>query len=328
MINRNLVVLSYGRESEYKRAIFCILSFASWYKHKLNDTRINIYTDQPDFFKPFLNHLNTVDYILLTPELMDVMLDNTDYIHRKKVSVIDMTFRNHPNEDLIFIDSDTFFSSGANGLFDEYDAGKSFMHRLEYTLGEGLKFFSLFNQEEHPKAFMNYISSEEFIIDGQIEKFNENDYCWNSGVLGLSRSFNKFMPNVFELTDKFYANSNWFISEQLAFGLILQRFTKICATENFVVHYWGKRQKILFDQLLADLFMQNTFADLKRMSFIKKTTHKWKTKFEIDLIMEQATIAFSHKDWKHGIKKGVQAIFKEPFNSTTYKALYTAIKTA
>ena len=326
MMNRNLVMLSYGRETEYQRAIFCILSFAAWYEQKLKDTRINVYTDQPDFFRPFLNHLDNVEYILLTAELMTEMLDGTDYIHRRKVSVIDMTFKRFPNEDLVFIDSDTFFISGTNALFDGYHPQESFMHRFEYTLGDGLKFFGLFNQDEHPKAFMNYISGKDFTIKGQTENFTEDDYCWNSGVLGLSKSFADLLPDVYQLTDKFYENSRWFISEQLAFGLILQRFTKISSAESFVVHYWGKRQKILFDQLLKDLFQKMNVKDLIQVSFIKDTTNSWNTKFEIDLILEQATIALSHQDWKHGIKKSLQAIFKGPFNAKTYKELYSALK--
>jgi len=325
MINKNLVLLSYGRNSEYLRAIFCILSFSSWHEHQLNEIRINVYTDDPDFFKPYLSHLN-IEYISLTPALMKDLLGNTDYFHRRKVGVIDMTFQRFPAEDVIFIDSDTFFITGTHQLFATYTPGQSYMHRLEYTLADGLEFFTAFNQQEHPKAFIDYIAGREFQIDGQTVIFTKEDYCWNSGVLGLSHTFAKYMPDVFRLTDAFYANSKWFISEQLAFGLIIQRVSKIQPAEKFVVHYWGKRQKSLFDRLLSELFDKSSVKQIQDPAFLKETTISWNKEYEIDLIMEQAVIALTHNDWKTGVKKSIQAILKSPFNQTIYKELYTAIK--
>lgn len=327
MINRNLVLLSYGRDSEYFRAIFCILSFASWYEHKLEETRINVYTDNPDFFKPYLSHLN-IEYILLTPVLMEDMLANTTYFHRRKVGVIDMTFKNFPAEDLIFIDSDTFFIASQKGLFDDYTPDRSFMHRLEYTLGGALDFFTAFNQDEHPRAFINYIKDREFQVNGKTEVFTADDYCWNSGVLGLSKTFSKYMPDVYQLTDAFYANSKWFISEQLAFGLVIQRVSDIQPVEDFIVHYWGKRQKELFDALLEEFFKQTSTADLQNKSFLKNVTSNWNNSFQIDVIMQQAEIAIKYKDWKTGLKKTIQLVVKFPFNPAIYKGLYAALNQA
>lgn len=324
MINKNLVLLSYGKDSEYFRAIFCILSFVSWYEDHLNETRINVYTDNPDFFKQYLSHIS-IEYILLTPALMTNMLADTTYFHRRKVSVIDMTFKQFPGENLIFIDSDTFFISGYNPLLDNDDPKKSFMHRLEYTLGEALEFFTAFGQEEHPKAFMEYISNRQFHIQGKKEQFGPNDNCWNSGVLGLHNSFAKYLPDVFQLTDDFYANSKWFISEQLAFGLIIQRQSEIQPVESFVVHYWGKRQKELFDLLIEKFLTKTSAKDLANKSFIRVQTKKWNKAFEIDVILQQAEIAISQKDWKTITKKIIKLIFRYPFNEKTYKGLYAAL---
>ena len=326
MVKKNLVFLSYGRESEYLRAIFCIYSFLAWSGAEERNSRLVIYTDQPEFFKPFLEKLE-VSYVLLTPELMEEMLDNTGCIHRRKIAVIDLTFKAYPGEDLLFLDSDTFFINSSTDLFNGFAEGKSFMHKYEYTFIEALALFKSFNQGEYPAAFINYISGRSFRIGDREERFSENDFGWNSGVLGLSSGFASYMPDVFKLNDEFFANSRWFISEQLAFGLILQRRTVLKGSDQYVYHYWGKRQKVLIDQMIIDLFDEKSVSDLRvNSSLIKSLTKKWARAVEVDLIAEQAVIALSHKQWKYGTKKAVQVILKSPFDVNIYKELLNAVK--
>lgn len=324
-MNKSLILLSYGPESEYRRAIFCVFSFLAWCKPSVKNTRIIIYTDRTEVFESYLSGLS-VEYVLLTPELTEEMLAGSTYIHRKKVSVIDLTFKNYTDSDLLFLDSDTFFTSSGEKMLNGFSSGKSFMHKREYNFTDGLALFSSFNQGEYPKAFINYITGREFMINGKPEVFDVNDYSWNSGVLGLSRDFKVYMPDVFKLTDEFYANSQWFISEQLAFSLILQKRTEIRSADDFVCHYWGKRQKVLLDGLLADLFNRYTAADLKDEQFIQRLTENWKKKVDVDQLMEQSVIALAQGGWKFGIRKCLQAILKSPFDSDIYKEFITTFK--
>lgn len=324
-MNKNLVLLSYGAESEYRRAIFCVFSFLSWCEPDKKNTHIIIYTDKTEFFESYLEGIN-VEYILLTPGLMQKMLAGTSYIHRRKVAVINLTFEQFPGDDLIFLDSDTFFTGNASILLNGFDTQESFMHKREYNFKEGLSLFSSFNQGHFPQAFINYIKNREFKINGTSEVFSEDDYSWNSGVLGLSKDFAIYLPDVFKLTDEFYANSDWFISEQLAFSLILQRKTKITATEEFICHYWGKRQKVLIDNLLGKLFVKYKSVNLIDRKEIRSLTRKWKSKVEVDQIMEQAIIALTHGSWRYGIKKSLQAILKNPADTDIYSELMETIK--
>jgi hypothetical protein len=325
MLNKNLVLLSYGRESEYRRAIFCVLSFFAWDDGHAKDTRILIYTDKPEFFQTYLEDIN-IEYVFLTPALLDEMLGDSGFFHRRKVSVIDMTFKKFPNDNLLFIDSDTFFIAGHNALLNGFEQRRSFMHKREYRLKDGLSLFASFNQEEYPKAFLNYISGRNFEIDGIIEKFDENDYSWNSGVLGLNKDFAVYMPDVFKLTDEFYASSKWFICEQMAFSLILQRRTEIKPSDQFVLHYWGNRQKVLLDRLLEDLLHQKRIVELRDKTFIKSLTGKLAKKVEIDLMAEQIDIAYTQQNLLYGIKKSALLVLKNPFNTEVYKLVFNTLK--
>lgn len=309
MINKNLVFLSYGRTAEYLRAVFCILSLSAWLEDEITNISIIVYTDNPDFFATYLGDFE-IQYVVLTKEELLEMQAGTNFIHRIKVSAIDLTFKRFPDQEVIFIDSDTFFTADPVQLFNGLDAATSFMHKREYNFKEGLELYHSFNQQQYPEAFIGYIAGKEFSIGGKKVKFNTDDYSWNSGVLGLQKDFGAYMPDVIRMTDEFYANSQWFISEQLAFSLVLQRTTRIRSAEDFVFHYWGHRQKILADGLIADLFEQHA-ADLAKKSLMRAVTKKWQKMIAADLILEQANNGFAKGDYLYALKKRLHFLIKK-----------------
>jgi hypothetical protein len=328
MAKKNIVFLSYGSEPEYLRAIFCILSLSAWISPETFSTsyaeiKLLIYTDNPDFFKKHLPAFH-IEFFYLSPALLEEMLDNKGFFHRRKVDVIDRTFKQYPHTDLLFIDTDTFFYGDAKKLFVPYENGKSFMHKREYRLAKAENIFSVFNQEQYPADFIKLIQSRDFTVGSEQVNFGTNDYSWNSGVLGLDKSFASFMPDVFDLTDEFYLHSKWFVSEQLAFALILQKTTQISPTNDIIVHYWGKRQKALIDQKIKQLFANSSPAELVNSKALRSLTVRWKNMIVNDVILEEAILSLQQRYWRYGIKKALHIIFKDPFNRDTYSQLLKA----
>jgi hypothetical protein len=328
MVNKNIVFLSYGNEPEYLRAIFCILSLSSWvspgtFSQEYSRIRIIIYTDNPTYFQQRLPELK-IEYSTLTPDILDEMVGDTGFFHRRKVCVIDQTFKKYSNQDLLFIDTDTFFYTKPDKLLQQFNIGNSFMHMREYAIEKGVDVFSAFKQQEYPLAFINYIINNTFIVNNKIESFSPKSYCWNSGVLGLDSNFSKLLPDVLNLTDQFYANSKWFISEQLAFALVLQKRGTVHATDDLIYHYWGKRQKAIMSKLIEQLFQQKSPSELINSRTIRRLTRRWKTMIANDLILEQAVISLEQNYWLYGIKKALQVILKDPFNSGMYRQLFAA----
>jgi len=286
----------------------------------LKDIRIIIYTDSDVFFEKYLKNL-VVEYVLLTPELDRQLKRNTDFNHLKKVGVIDMTFRKYPNDELCFIDTDTFFLQDPANIFNEFEDGKCFLHKREYQLSDSVRQFSLFNQGQFPTSFMNFIADREFNIDGKNEVFDGSFYSWNTGVIAVSNGFAKLMDNVTDLTIQFYENSRWFISEQLAFSLILQKVTEIRSAENIVYHYWGKRQKAFMDKYLDELFSHNSFDNLYDKDF-KQICRNLKIDIENDLSLEQINIAVSQKNYFYAFKQALKIVSRGPLNSKVYKQIF------
>lgn len=324
MNKKNLVYLSYGNEREYKRTIFSILSFYTWCDSCLGSTRIIIYTDSPNFFQSYLNGRN-IEYFYLTQTILKEMSGNEDFNHRRKVLVIDLTFKRYPVNDVVFIDSDTFFIENAQILLNKFESKKSFMHTREYRIKDAPSIFAVFNQEHFPKKFIENISGKAFKIGEELVFFSGEDYSWNSGVLGLSSDFSFYMPDVLNLTDDFYANSKWFISEQLAFSFILQRKTEIFSADGLIYHYWGKRQKELMDKLLVD-YLSNGTTSFNKKQLNKNITTDCKKRIENDLILEQIEIAVSLGSLSYAVKKSIEIILKNRFNISLYKELVLAFK--
>ncbi|SEB09113.1 hypothetical protein SAMN05443550_11077 [Pedobacter hartonius] len=280
---------------------------------RIKTVRIIIYTDNPEFFETYLGDFD-IEFFPLSPALLEDMLAGTNFIHRRKVAVIDMTFRNFPEEGLVFIDSDTFFMKDPKPILDGLDEGVSLLHKREYSLEEGIALFRLFGQDQYPADFIKYITDREFYIQDQPMVFSKHDYSWNSGVVGLNPQFADYMTDVFTLTDVFYANSEWFISEQMAFSLILQRTTHIRPAENFIFHYWGARQKILVDRIIQKIFSQDMPDKLRKAGYMRSVTRKLQSLIESDLIYEQLEIAVSQRNFNYSAKKVVQYFLLKFFN--------------
>lgn len=316
----NLILLSYGSELEYRRAIFCIISFLTCYRD-INEIRINLFTDNPEIFAKHLKGV-TISYCLLTPEKMEEMLNGSDYIHRRKIAVIDCVLRTYPRENVFFIDSDAFFVVDPIVLFQSISAENSFMHVREYTFQQGLDLFYSFGQAKEPEAFIRFIESQPLQIAGNQQKITRQDYCWNSGVLGLPSTAHRYMKDIFVLNDAFYQNSGWFISEQLAFSIVLDKITTIHAANKYVVHYWGKRQKLLMDELLSQHLGQLTY-NASNDKIYRKFINSWKRKIHNDILKEKAIIGLTSNGWKYGLKRALYAIINDPTNIVLFKEVWS-----
>lgn len=321
----NLVFLSYGSVVEYNRALFALFSYCAWTGKLEEKTRVIIYTDEPAYFQTYLGHL-TVIYIHLTEQLLTDLIADTGNIHRRKIRVVQLTFEQWPHDHLLFIDSDTFFIADPAPLVTALKEGKYFMHKREYSLEEGVKIWESYGKKHYPEAILKFITDTPLEIDGKKEYFSEADDMWNSGLLAINSAASHLMPDMVKLTDSFYTHSKWFVSEQLAFSFVLNRKFRVLPANHFLLHYWGKRQKLMFDGLLARLFAENTPFSLSKPEMIRTVIRKWQPAYLVDQLLEQAVLAFERGNWTYGIKKSVQVLIKKPVAASLYTALYRSIK--
>ncbi len=304
------LILAYGSEIEYNRAVFAILSFWAWYDGDRAAVQTIIFTDHPTFFTPHLEGL-PVAYRLLTPDILAQMRGEQNFVHRIKVSVINQIAHEQPGDALFFCDADTFFVAPSAPLIGQLRPGYSVMHLCEHSFEQAITTWASFSppQDEYPRKFVELIKSRSFeLLPGAPNSFSPNQMMWNSGVVGLAAETLPLLPAILALNDELYAKSHWVLSEQAAFSLALPTQTQLITSNQDVFHYWGKRQKAVMDKLLANppalLAPSELLPD--RLAHVRVFTGVWRQVVRKDEAQQAAKLAFSRGELLSGMKSTVK----------------------
>ena len=308
-----LVLLSYGRESEYRRAIGTVLSAQA--HHGGPPLPVLLFTDDAAYFQPYFAGL-PVEYVLLPEARRRALHGPHDYAFRVKIGILDEARHRHPGRALLYCDSDTFFRRSPAPLLRGLAAGTAYMHQPEYSFEQAVGLYADYPQRECPRRFIELIESHWFEVGGQPRQFTRRQLGWNSGVLGLPAAATALLPDVFTLTDEFYGATGWFTSEQLAFSLALPTRFPLHRADDYVSHYWGTGQKRLMDGLLAKL-LTPTFAAHPlpaRLAAVRQLTARWRRLLELDQLREGALYAFGRGRLLPGAKYALRAWARQPLN--------------
>ncbi|RZK24769.1 MAG: hypothetical protein EOO56_00170 [Hymenobacter sp.] len=324
----HLVLLAHSREVEYRRAVFAVLSFWAWHKGRATGAvQAVVFTDQPAFFEPYLAGL-PVRYELLTAGSLAAMQQPQGYVHRVKPAILAQMAQAHPQDELLFIDSDTFFTSLPEALLQQLMGGTTFLHKREYRLTEAVDVYAAFGQAHFPKKLLEVLSSQRFEVAGAAVQFKPEQYSWNSGVLGLPALSAARLPDVLRVLDELYAGTGWFTCEQVAFSLVLQTQAVLRPCDEYVFHYWGQRQKQLMDGRLHPLIGQ-ALADLplaERLAQVRQLVPRWQRVMELDRLREGALYAFNQGQLVAGLKYAVRAWFLAPLSGRLFKDIWRLLR--
>ncbi|PRY52365.1 hypothetical protein B0I27_106125 [Arcticibacter pallidicorallinus] len=320
---KNIVLLCYGKEIEYNRAIVSILSFLAWNRKASTDFRIVCFTDNPAYLNKYLSDVK-VEYIYLSPSRMNHMLGGTTYIHRRKICILQDVYLRYPEDDLIFLDSDTFFISHAHGFMKKLESGYAMMHEREYRIEEAPEIYRKYMSEKlenaagYPLAFIRQIESRTFAVKNEELSFSIDQHVWNSGVLGLKNQFLPYLDSVLSLNDEFYKESKWFISEQLAFGLLLQQKTQIAESSAFVNHYHQSKHHVdpRINSLLDGEFLKMKLVE--KLACVKAFTVNVNKLVILDRSSMIAIGAFKRNNIIKGFKYAWNALRSIPMHSMIY----------
>jgi len=304
---KNILLFCYGNPVEYRRAVYSALSFLAWTGARQDTTRLVIYTDDPDFFKRYFAGFS-IHYMLLTPQRLEEMLDGTGFIHRRKICILQDAYAAFPGDDIFYVDSDTFFTADPSALLDQVQPGTSIMQMREYALERAPKLyrdlmsFRFANAEQYPQSFLSFIDQHEFAIGGKSLKFNKEQYVWNAGVLGIHNSLLPLLDDILSFSDQIFLATKWFISEQLAFGLVLQSFSELKPAGNVINHYFQCKEvtDILISKALNEAFIKLTPAE--KFVKIKASTKVIDDLSKLDLYVSISGGAFKRSQYKKGLR--------------------------
>jgi hypothetical protein len=316
---QNLVLQSFGRESEYKRAILTITSYFAHTTLPLTNSSVLLFTDHPSYFTEYLNGL-PIKYVTLTAEKIKEMRGSIDFLHRMKIAVIEEAFT-LSSGNLLYADSDTFFTADPSPYMQQLASDKGFMHEWEYEFEE-LRNWKLPAGATF-KAFLDLIETKKFYLAaGKEIHVLPQHASWNAGVMMFHKSHERFIPDVYALTDQFYPTSHNHASEQYAFSIIMQENTQLSSCEEVIYHYWYRVKKQVVDIFLKENL---TGAFAKRPLKEKlKLVEAWSKILpgHLDnhdlMIKDKAIQAFNENKFKEGYQWAAKAILRKPFNSGSF----------
>jgi hypothetical protein len=204
------------------------------------------------------------------------------------------------------------------------------MHQPEYTFEQAVGLYANFPEAPCPGRFLELIESQSFAVGGAARQFTRTQVGWNSGVLGLPAAAAALLPDLYTLTDTFYAGSGWFTAEQLAFSLALPCQFPLQRSDQYVVHYWGAGQKKLMDarlgELLTPAFGQQALP--RRLAAVRPLTTACHRHLELDKLREGALYALSRGRWVPGAKYTLKALTRAPLDLRFPQQVMLALRQA
>jgi hypothetical protein len=308
----NLVIQSFGKQHEYRRAILTIYSFYAHYGWP-SAARVILFTDDAAFFKPYLEPF-AVDYIFLSPEKIKSMRGEIDFLHRMKIVVIDEAMQ-ISQDDILYVDSDTFFIADPRSIEKRIAPGTAFMHLKEYDF-ESLKDKPLPAGKTF-RAFYELLRGNRFdLVDKKGITIPTTAISWNAGVMAFHHSHRALLNDVYLLTDQFYPPTSNHASEQYAFSIVLQQRLNVQACDDVVYHYWYRIEKQIADlwtaQHINDAWRAKHLS--QRLKEIKEMTMLFPSLFQDHILMlqDRAIQAFNEDDFKAGRRWALRAWLRKP----------------
>lgn len=262
-LNNDIIILyhAYGSIALHHQVMFSLLTLHYFLEGLYNNIQVVVYTDKPEYYSQFEGQM-PIGFELLTPELLAAYKGQDQFVHRVKVCIIKDCFEKY-NKNILYLDSDTYFTEDPLPLLNCIDDTTSIMNSNDYDLNNADELYENLDWLLIRRAIRDY----EYKVEGRYTKIPLDTRMWNAGVIGLSCKNKNLVDKVLDLTDQIYKNKKVFTAEQFAFSFYLQNHTKMLTSGNVIFHYWpnfiGKYWKNMYSYHFKHFFNQYKKEGLK-----------------------------------------------------------------
>jgi hypothetical protein len=233
-----------GGNEAIRYYIEAYLSIRTFQKQLSPETgRICVITDHPSFFRKA-----GVEVVTITAEQKAEWMGPHKFFFRTKIKGMEYLHQLYPDDNLLYLDSDTFLYGDWAKLNERLDEGHGLMHLCE---GKPTGISNTARRLYKKAVGHNYGG----IIIG------EQHQMWNAGVVGLPNTkINETVACALMLCDGMLNDgNNEFITEQYSYSIALSEHTTLMATSDLIGHYWGNA--IEWKQKATDIFMRAYLND-------------------------------------------------------------------
>ncbi|MDD1793600.1 hypothetical protein LRP50_10715 [Enterovibrio sp. ZSDZ42] len=255
-----LTLLTFGdRLENHYQASFAILTYL---KSDLI-SKVCVVTDRPKYYEYFGD---SVDVIEIDQNIMNEWRGSDDFFWRIKMKAIEAAALRNPEQDILYVDSDTFYVRNMDVIANGLSKGQSFMHENEGKLC-GMT-------SKTPRNMWKSLQGKTFAG----VTINEDTEMWNAGVIALHRSHAKQTISLaIDICDEICkTDCPRRLVEQFAFSVALKHSSILTAAENQIGHYWGNKPD--WNAKIVDFFMFSTLSgssfeeDLARVQTLELST--------------------------------------------------------
>ncbi len=220
------------------------LSIRSFQKQLSADDQIFVITDNAAFFKRA-----GVKIIPITAEEKASWMGPHKFFFRTKIKGIDYLLSQHPDQPILYLDSDTFLYGDIAILRQRLQEGKALMHVCE-GMPDGIS-----NTARRLWGKVNGRTYAGITI-------GENHQMWNAGVIGLPPSkAQETISTALTICDGMLDDgANTFITEQYANSIALQEQLTLSEASDVIGHYWSNKED--WEQLAQRIFIRAYMSDL------------------------------------------------------------------
>lgn len=260
----NILYLVFGEEQRnHTQAYFSICSFLG----QMNESdRIYILTDAPKYYQRVAERVNIV-------EVSKGLLEEWEGVHRffwrVKIKAIEYICSIHPNEDVMYLDTDTFLYADIHKL--KADLKQPLMH-----LNEG-KLSLLRSKTE--RMMWKQVGKKSF--GGVV--IQPNHCMWNAGVVALPalKGMNIVKMALAICDNMLLAKVSRRLIEQFALSVAMAEFGDLKPASESIGHYWANKvewneviQRFLADSFLGSRSLEQDIAIVKQWDFAKTPVQK------------------------------------------------------
>ena len=260
----NILYLVFGENQQnHAQAYFSICSFLG--QMDTND-RVYVMTDAPDFYE----RLNEkIKILTINKTQLDDWQGTHQFFWRAKIKAIEHICRLHPEESVLYLDTDTFLYSDIEKL--KSDLENPVMHLNEGVLSQ-LK-------SKTEKLMWQQVGNKVF--GGTL--IQSNHAMWNAGVVGIPGNKGlKICQLALDICDDMLeANVTRRLIEQFALGVALSENNEMKSAENHIGHYWSNKeewsvaiQRFIINSSLKNNSLEADIENIKRFNFNKIAIQK------------------------------------------------------
>jgi hypothetical protein len=255
----NILYLVFGENQQnHAQAYFSICSFLGQMDAR---DRVYVMTDTPDFYKKLRGK---IDILRINKTQLDDWQGTHQFFWRAKIKAIEHICRLHPDECVLYLDTDTFLYSDIKKL--KSDLQNPVMHLNEGALSQ-LK-------SKTEKLMWQQVENKTF---GGVQ-IQSHHAMWNAGVIGIpANKGQKICQLALDICDDMLvANVTRRLIEQFALGLALSENGDMKSAESYIGHYWSNKeewsvaiQRFIINSSLKNNSLEIDIEDIKRFDFSK-----------------------------------------------------------